>query len=51
LFWGCGGGGRREEWEIYIERELGGMRMHEGEDIPGRVPLRVGKVEVEVGRV
>ena len=32
-------------------RKLGRMGMHQGEDIPGGVPLRVGKIEVEVGRV
>ena len=45
------GGDGREEREIEVEGGLGGRGVREGEDIPGWVPLRAGKVEIEAGEI
>jgi len=48
LLWGGDG---REEREIEVEGGLGGRGVYEGKGIPSWVPLRAGKVEVEVGDI
>ena len=50
--WGCcrllwGSGGRREEGEIEVEAKLERRGVDEGENVPGRISLRVRKVGVE----